>query len=38
MRRRQVADVRFWARSELKSGSNKRIDAGHAGDIASGVS
>ena len=33
LRRRHVADVRFWARTETKSGSEKRIVAGHVGDI-----
>jgi hypothetical protein len=30
--------VTFWARPGLKSGSEKGIEAGHVGDIASGAS
>jgi len=36
LRERHVADVTFWARPGLKSGSDKGIEAGHVGDTASG--
>ena len=35
---RHVADVRFWARLRTQKRSDKGIDAGHVGDIASGAS
>jgi hypothetical protein len=38
LRLRHVADVRFWARLRTQKRSDKGIDAGHVGDIASGAS
>jgi hypothetical protein len=38
LRLRHVADVRFWVRLRTQKRSDKRIDAGHVGDIASGAS
>jgi len=38
LRLRHVVDVRFWARLRTKKRSDKRIDAGRVGDIASGAS
>jgi len=38
LRRRHVANVRFWGRLRTQERSDKGIDAGHVGDIASGAS
>src|SRR6185437_7241539 len=38
LRRKHVADVRFWARLRTQKRSDKGIDAGHVGVIASGAS
>ena len=38
LRLRHVADVRFWARLRTQKRSDKGIDAGHVGHIASGAS
>jgi hypothetical protein len=38
LRLRHVADVMFWARLRGQKRSDKGIDAGHVGDIASGAS
>jgi hypothetical protein len=35
LRVRHVADVRLWARLRTQKRSDKGIDAGHVGDIAS---